>query len=128
MSSNAEQIRKRLGRKTKRGFRGFPTGTVAFYGPDDSHASKVVATIVESEDREPEMLSKWFDDNVDVRHSDEIMVEVEAFLDKHQVVSVAMMDRIIGCPHEEGIDYEGPTCPECPFWAYRDRWTGDVIQ
>jgi hypothetical protein len=32
--------------------------------------------------------------------------------------------RIIGCPHEEGIDYEGATCPACPFWAGRDRWTG----
>src|SRR4051812_9319014 len=37
---------------------------------------------------------------------------------------VVMTDRIIGCPHEEGIDYEGTTCPTCPFWAGRDRWTG----
>jgi hypothetical protein len=22
-----------------------------------------------------------------------------------------MTDRIIGCPHEEGIDYEGASCP-----------------
>jgi hypothetical protein len=39
-----------------------------------------------------------------------------------------MVDRVIGCPHEEGIDYEGPTCPHCPYWAGRDRWTGEVIQ
>jgi hypothetical protein len=27
-------------------------------------------------------------------------------------------NRIIGCPHEEGIDYPlGRTCPQCPFWA-----------
>ena len=24
-----------------------------------------------------------------------------------------MTDTIIGCPHEEGIDYQGPTCPVC---------------
>ena len=30
----------------------------------------------------------------------------------------------IGCPHQEGIDYEGVTCPACPFCAGRDRWTG----
>ncbi len=42
--------------------------------------------------------------------------------------SVVMTDRIIGCPHEEGIDYEGPTCPDCPFWAGRDRWTGKRLQ
>jgi len=42
--------------------------------------------------------------------------------------SVVMTDRIIGCPHEEGIDYEGSTCPDCPFWVGRDRWTGKRLQ
>jgi hypothetical protein len=37
-----------------------------------------------------------------------------------------MADRIIGCPHEEGIDYpEGEECPLCPFWKGRDRWSGE---
>ena len=27
-------------------------------------------------------------------------------------------------PQKIGIDYEGATCPACPFWAGRDRWTG----
>ncbi|SJM33792.1 hypothetical protein [Mesorhizobium delmotii] len=28
---------------------------------------------------------------------------------------------------EEGIDYpEGSTCPDCPYWARRDRWTGEL--
>ena len=27
-----------------------------------------------------------------------------------------------GCQHEEGIDYpEGELCPDCPFWAGRER-------
>ena len=34
-----------------------------------------------------------------------------------------MPEGIIGCPHEEDIDYQGPVCPKCPFWANRDRWT-----
>ena len=28
------QARKRLGKKAKKGFRGFPLATIAFYGPD----------------------------------------------------------------------------------------------
>jgi hypothetical protein len=41
---------------------------------------------------------------------------------------VTMTDRIIGCPHEEGIDYpEGECYPLCPFWAGRDRWTGELL-
>jgi len=50
------------------------------------------------------------------------------FVREHGVKSIAMMDRIIGCPHEEGKDYpDGEVCPECPFWANRDRWTGEVV-
>jgi hypothetical protein len=31
-------------------------------------------------------------------------------------------------PAEEGIDYpEGETCPLCPFWKGRDRWTAQRI-
>ena len=37
-----------------------------------------------------------------------------------------MTGQIIGYPHEEGIDYEGVTCPACPFCAGRDRWTGNA--
>ncbi len=41
------------------------------------------------------------------------------------VKSVSMVDRIIGCPHEEGIDYEGRWCPQCSFWRGRNRFTGE---
>jgi hypothetical protein len=47
-----------------------------------------------------------------------------AFITEAGVKSVVIAERIIGCPHEEGIDYEGAICPACPFWAGRDRWTG----
>ena len=30
-----------------------------------------------------------------------------------------MPEWIIGCPREEGSDYDGPVYPECPFWASR---------
>ena len=73
-------------------------------------------------------MRKWFSEQSDVRHDIEIMEEVIAFIEEAGALSVAMPDRIIGCPHEEGIGYEGPVCPECPFWANRDRWTGEVVQ
>jgi hypothetical protein len=45
-----------------------------------------------------------------------------------QVRSLVMAPRILGCPHEEGVDYpEGSVCPSCPFWAGRDRWAGSVV-
>jgi hypothetical protein len=117
-------LRKRAQRKT-----GFPIATIAFYGRDDQFASKVVVGIVLSgKTDDVAFLEKWFRTEKDVRFDTEITGQIVKFLDQHNVRRVVMMDRIIGCPHEEGIDYpEGETCPQCPFWAHRDRWTGERI-
>ena len=123
-----EQARKRLSKKAKRGLRGFPVATIAFYGPDDRRASKVTVGIVLAEDQEPAELRRWFSEQADIREDAAVAEEILALIDEFGVRSVAMVDRIIGCPHEEGIDYEGPTCPRCPYWAGRDRWTGEPVQ
>ncbi len=60
----------------------------------------------------------------DMRADNLVAAEVLAVITEAGAISVVMADRIIGCPHEEGIDYQGPTCPFCPFWAGRHRWTG----
>jgi hypothetical protein len=118
---------KRIQKKAKRGFRGYPVGTVAFYGPDNRFASKVTAAIVSGEGQEATALERWFSETEDVRASATIGEQVLVLFERHGVKSVVMTDGIIGCPHEEGVDYEGPTCPHCPFWAGRDRFTHERI-
>jgi hypothetical protein len=119
------RARKWLKKKAKAGFRSYPVGTVAFYGPDDRRASKVAVGIISGADREPAVLRRWFSEDHDIRDDEAVLTQVVAFLREHGVHSVAMVDRIIGCPHEEGVDYaEGEACPECPFWKGRDRWHG----
>lgn len=117
---------KRLSKKARRGIRGYPIGTVACYGPDDKRASKLVASIKTSESAEPH-LRKWFAETGDIRNDKTVAAEILAFFEEHGVLSVAMLDRIIGCPHEEDIDYTGEYCPKCTFWIGRDRWTGKLV-
>jgi hypothetical protein len=31
--------------------------------------------------------------------------------------TTAFFEETVVCPHEEGIDYERPTCPRRPYWA-----------
>src|SRR3954467_14578825 len=112
---------KRLGKK--RGFRGYPVATIAFYGPDNRMATKVTVALVLAAEQEPADLRRWLSDDRDVRTDPQIVAEILTFLDAAGVKTVALADRIIGCPHE-GIDYEGPTCP---YWAGRDRWTGEML-
>ncbi len=122
-----EQARKRLTKKAKKGFRGFPVATVAFYGPDNRRASKLAVGIVLAENQELVELKRWFAEQGDVREDIRVAEEVLAFMEGFGVRSVAMVDRIIGCPHEEGIDYHGSICPLCPYWAGRDRWSGERV-
>ena len=122
-----EQARKRLTKKAKKGFRGFPVATVAFYGPDNRRASKLTVGIVLAENQEAVELKRWFAEQGDVREDGRVAEEVLAYMDGFGVRSVAMVDQIIGCPHEEGIDSHGPTCPLCPYWAGRDRWSGERV-
>ena len=123
-----ERARKRLSKRAKRGFRGWPVATVALYGPDDSMATKLTVAIMPAEDAEATDLRRWFSkEQTDIRDDTGVAEGVLAFITEAGAKSVVMTDRIIGCPHEEGIDYEGTTCPACTFWAGRDRWTGERL-
>jgi hypothetical protein len=117
-----------LTKKANRGFRGYPVATVAFYGPDDRRASKVAVALLRTEGAEPADLERWFSDDHDVRDDADIQAAIQNFIETRGAKTVIVADRIIGCPHEEGTDYpEGEKCPHCPFWATRDRWSGNVL-
>ena len=109
-----ERARKRLDKRAKKGFRGYPVATVALYGPDDTLATKLAVGIVPAENAEVTDLQRWFSEGSDIRNDVDVAEEVLAFIADTGAKSVVMTDRIIGCPHEEGIDYEGSTCPDCP--------------
>lgn len=118
-----------LKKKARRGFRGYPAATIAFYGPDDTRASKVAVGIIDAEDAHPSALERWFDEEGDIRKNAAVGNEILRFVQEHNVKSVVVTDGIIGCPHEEGKDYpDGEVCPQCPFWAHRDRWSGEITQ
>jgi len=120
--------RTALQRRAQKGFRGHPIATVAYYGPDDKFASKVAVGIILQEDGDVDFLERWFSEEIDARLSPTINQEIVDFIKRHGVRSVIVTDGIIGCPHEEGIDYpKGEDCPHCPYWAGRDRWTGELI-
>jgi hypothetical protein len=122
-----DRFLKRLRKKARKGMRGWPVATVAFYGPSLSQATKVVVSIVPSENAEPRELRDWKLVAGDVRSDPAVAEEIMAFIDLHGVLSIVMTDGIIGCPHQEGIDYEGEWCPVCEFWHGRDRFTGQRV-
>jgi hypothetical protein len=117
-----------LQKRAKRGHRGFPLATVAFYGADATRASKVAVGIVPEDGAPVTALRRWSSDTTDVRFDRRIADEILRFVQDHHALTVAMSPGIIGCPHEEGTHYpDGEVCPACPYWADRDRWTGEKL-
>jgi len=89
---------------------------------------KVAVGIVNHKDEVVE-LKRWFVRAQDVRIDRAINNEILTFIKQQNVQRVAVAGRIVGCPHEEGIDYpDGSTCPQCAYWAKLDRWTGEVLK
>jgi hypothetical protein len=122
-----DRFQNRISKKARLGFRGWPVATISFYGPDLSRASKVAVGIVRFEGADVDDMRSWSSDEADVRHDPVIGQHIVEFIELHGARSVVMVDGIIGCPHQEGIDYEGEWCPVCDFWKGRDRFTGQLL-
>ena len=119
--------KKLLTKKIRKGDKGYPIATIAFYGPNNNLASKAVCAIISHEGAETEPMKKWFSSS-DLRKSEQVMSEILCFIDENGAKSVSMIQEIIGCPHEEGIDYpEGDYCPECSYWKGRVRFSGEMV-
>ena len=121
--------RRKSKRPSKRPVKSTIVVTIALYGPDDSLATKLVASAVHQKNGKIKDMKKWFSSShSDVRKADNTVQGVADFIEKWKPSTVVSPDRIIGCPHEEGIDYpEGEACPQCSFWRNRDRFTGDLL-
>jgi len=121
MSLKLNFYKTALRKKAAKGFDGYPVATIVFYGPDDQHATKVAVGIKAGDDNDAEM-TRWHSPNLDIRRNAVVMEEIVKLVRRRQVRSIGMTEQILGCPHEEGIDYPaGNVCPQCPFWAGRPR-------
>jgi hypothetical protein len=107
----------------------FPVGTIAAYGPDNTRATKLVVSILQRPgDREPRAMRTWTTGAADVRSDPSVAAEVAGFISECGVKRTVEADRIVGCPHQEGVDYPmGRTCPLCPFWSGIDRFTHEPV-
>lgn len=116
--------KKALNKMMRKGNKGFPIATVAFYGVDNKTATKLVCGIIPYDGSYPEPINKWFK-ATDIRKDELILKEVLSFIEDNGAQTVSIVEGIIGCPHEEGIDYpEGEHCPQCLYWKNRDSFTG----
>jgi hypothetical protein len=103
----------------------YPIGTVAMYGPDDKATTKIAAAVILHDGAEP-IMKRWV--ATDVTTNPKVQQEMKDFFLQHGVKSVAMSQRNMGCPHEEGEDFpHGEDCPFCPFWKGKQGSGADLF-
>ena len=92
----------------------YPVGTLAYYGPDDQSCSRIIASVVNAPNARPQFRD-WLGDDVCV--DPQVAAEIGEFFRLNGVCDVIMTEGIIGCLHDQGLDYpDGEKCPQCPFW------------
>jgi hypothetical protein len=97
------------------GFRGYPIGTVAYYGFDEKTSVKAVACVITDEEEKTCAIKRWMDS--DIVNNNRIQKEIKDFLIENEAKTIIITESPIGCIHEEGKDYqEGEDCPFCPSW------------
>lgn len=119
---------------------GYPRATLAYYGPTNSVATKVVVRIIPFEGADHAAEGTWFSrgDYADVRHEQSTFEPIQDFMKSHNVKKVEILRRtaeglkpdedlpeeamgdVVGCPHDEGIDFPaGDYCRRCRYWVRR---------
>ncbi|NJN92761.1 MAG: hypothetical protein HC875_01060 [Anaerolineales bacterium] len=92
----------------------YPIATIAHYGPDSRTVTKIAVGVVNQHDMVLAM-ERWA--GPDVATNPGIKAQILAFIGQHGAKNVIVTDGVIGCPHEEGLDFpEGEDCPFCPYW------------
>jgi hypothetical protein len=98
----------------------YPLAAIAYYGPDDQTATRVVVAIVDASQAILDS-SSWMIESGDIRFDEHTSRKIAAFVQGHDIEKVVIAEGILGCPHVPGQDYPlGESCPYCPFWAEED--------
>jgi len=103
------QLRQTLDEKSS-----YPIGTLMYFGPDNETITKIVAVVIPSKGSPP-IAKSW--SNPEVTSDPRVAAEIGKFYLENKVVDVVMTDGVLGCPHEEGVDYPvGGQCSQCKYW------------
>jgi hypothetical protein len=72
MTFKVQWYRDKFAKKRDKGFCGYPVATVAFYGPDDTRATKISVGIVAHEGADADPVERWFCKATDARTDPEV--------------------------------------------------------
>ncbi|MEH6344705.1 MAG: hypothetical protein V7785_06440 [Bermanella sp.] len=89
---NLEKSKKRISKKAKMGFQGYPTIEITYYGPNDSLAIEVLLQFVVEEGAEPQI--QKFVTKCDIREDEAIQSAIVKTIERSGAQSVSVSNAV----------------------------------
>jgi hypothetical protein len=89
---NLDKAQKRISKRVKRGFHGYPIISIQYFGPSEMLATKVEVGFIEVENAEP--MLETFNSETDIRQDETVQTTIIKIIDRADAKTVTLEDRV----------------------------------
>lgn len=90
---NLDKSKKRIAKRAKMGFQGFPTISLSYYGKTTSHADEVVVEFVLEEGADTQV--ERFSSKIDAREDEVIQSAIVKMIERSEAKTVVQVDGVL---------------------------------
>lgn len=89
---NLDKAQKRISKRVKRGFHGYPIISIQYFGPSEMLATKVEVGFIEVENAEP--MLETFNSETDIRQDETVQTTIIKIIDRVDAKTVTLEDKV----------------------------------
>lgn len=89
---NLDKSQKRINKRVKRGFHGYPIISIEYFGPSEALATKVEVGFIEQENAET--LLETFNSETDIRQDETVQTTIIKIIDRVDAQTVTLEDKV----------------------------------
>ncbi len=89
---NLEKSKKRISKKAKAGFKGYPVIAITYYGPNETLATEVHLEFVAEEGKEPQV--ETFTTKSDIREDETIQSVIVKMIERSGALSITLSEDV----------------------------------
>jgi hypothetical protein len=89
---NLDKSQKRISKRVKRGFHGYPMISIEYFGPSTALATKVQVGFIEQEDAEP--MLETFNSDTDIRQNETVQTTIIKIIDRVDAKTVTLNESV----------------------------------
>ena len=89
---NLDKSQKRISKRVKRGFHGYPIISIQYFGPSETLATKVEVGFIQEENAEP--MLETFNSETDLRQDETVQTTIIKIIDRVDAKTVTLDENV----------------------------------